>query len=735
MDTKVIKTVCCVCGLCGCGIEVTVEDGKVVKVEGDKSHPESKGALCVKGRAIPEILYSPNRLQYPMKRVGERGEGKWERITWDEALGMISDRLQQVKKTYGPEAVCFQKGSGHDNTTGDVRSYLHRLANLFGTPNLTTPFYNCYGPRVLNMFMMTGAIPAPDVENTRCTILWGINPKDSALPRQMKIQDAIERGAKLIVIDPRKTYFARKADIHLQPRPGTDGALALGFLRVIIEECLFDAAFVSKWVVGFEELKAMLMSDYPLENVERITGIPKADIQKAARLYAGTRPSCIFLGNALDQHTNCSQGIRAITALIAITGNLDARGGNVVVLNARLGKNAVELHDMLPSEMVKKRLGSEYFLTRFEYTNLAHEPSVVRAILEETPYPVKAMLIIASNPMLTSPDTQRVRSALEKLDFLAVVDIVMSETARLADVVLPACTFLEETYYATYEAGAYLKPTYPGLLMLRPAVVPPLYESQPEWQITCDLARKMGYGEYYPWQDVEQAIDYELKPTGVTVRDLKAHPEGIQFPGPSFLYMIFGNKGIPGKVMIGLLNRTVFRKYPNMYYKYKMMKFMTPSKKVEIFSKRLEDMGYDPLPVYREPFESLASDPALVREYPIILSTGAKTTPYVHSQLRDIPSLRRIMPRNVIEVHPDTARECGVVNGDEVRVTTLRSSITCMASVTDRILPGMAQLYHGFEDANANSLTDMGSLDPITGSAPLRSALCNIKKARSPEGV
>ncbi len=727
MAMNIVKTVCCLCGGSGCGMDVTVEDGRVVKVQGDVNHPESKGKLCVKGLAAMEFLYSPDRLKFPLKRIGKRGEGKWERISWDEALGLISDGLQRAKAAYGPEAVCFQKGAGHDNTIGDVRPYLHRLANVFGSPNLATPFYNCYGPRVLNMFLMTGAIPSPDAENAECIILWGINPTDSSLPRHLKIQEAAKRGAKIVVVDPRKTHFAQKADVHLQPRPGTDGALALGLLRVIVEEGLYDARFVAKWVVGFDELKTLL-NDYPLEKVEKITGVLAEDIKKAARLYAGTRPACIFLGNGLDQHTNCSQTIRAITALMAITGNLDARGGNIVFPPARLGKNAVELHDKLPAEMDKKRLGNEFLLARFEYTKLAHEPSLVRAILEETPYPVKAMLTIAANPMLASANTTQTKAALEKLDFLAVADIVMSETARLADVVLPACTFLEETYYATYEAGAYMKPTYPGLLQLRPAVVPPLGESRPEWQITCDLARKLGYGEYFPWKDIGQAIDYELKPIGITVRDLQARPEGIQIPGPSFLYMKLGKKGVPGKLVIDILNGTIFRKYPNMYHKYKIMKFLTPSKKVEIYSKKYEEMGYDALPVYREPSESPLGNPELAKDFPIVLTTGAKVMYYVHSQLRGIPSLNKRMPNNVLEIHPDTAGSYGIENGDTVRIDSPRASITCEARVTEKIVPGVAQLYHGFGDANANALTDTGLLDPITGSAPMRSALCRITK-------
>jgi anaerobic selenocysteine-containing dehydrogenase len=596
-------------------MEVTVRDGKVVQVRGDKDHPENQGALCPKGRAMIDILYSPDRLRQPLRRAGQRGDGSWERISWDEALELVAEKLQQVKHDAGPEAVWFHKGSGHDLCGGDVRMYLHRLANLFGTPNMSCPFYVCNGPRTLNLLLTTGAIPAPDVENTECILLWGINPTDIALPRHIKIQEAIRRGAKLIIVDPRTTHFAKNADVHLQPRPGTDGALALGLLRVIVNEQLFDAGFVAGWIVGMEELKALLR-EYPIERVEEITWVPRNDIRRATQYYARTRPACIFLGNALEQHTGSSQAIRAIAALMAVTGNLDVRGGNIILSPVSLAKNRIALHEKLPPEMEQKRLGSEFLLTRFEFTRLAHPPSVIKAILEETPYPVKAALIMAANPALTSPNSARVKAALEKLDFLAVVDIFMTRTAELADVVLPACTFLEQTYYATYEAGAYLKPTHPGLLMLRPQVVPSLEESRPDWQTIFDLAKRLGCEEHFAWKDIEGTIDYELAPARITVRDLHDHPKGFQLRGPSLLYQKFGNKGGWGHLLIGLLNRTQFRDYPNMHRKYEKMGFMTPSKKVEIYSHQLETMGYDGLPVYQEPAESPLGDAKLARAFP-----------------------------------------------------------------------------------------------------------------------
>jgi anaerobic selenocysteine-containing dehydrogenase len=379
--------------------------------------------------------------------------------------------------------------------------------------------------------------------------------------------------------------------------------------------------------------------------------------------------------------------------------------------------------------MEHKRLGSEFLLTRFEFTRLAHPPSVIKAILDETPYPVKAALIMAANPVLTAPNSAKVKAALEKLDFLVVVDLFMTRTAELADIVLPACTFLEQTYYATYEAGAYLKPTHPGLFMLRPQVVLPLEESRPDWQIIFDLAKRLGFEEHFPWQDIEEAIDYELAPVRITVRDLHDHPKGIQLRGPSLLYQKLGNKGGWGHLLIGLLNRTQFRGYPNIYRKYEKMGFMTPSKKVEICSHQLESMGYDGVPVYHEPAESPLGDAELAEGFPLVLTTGAKLDCYVHSQLRNIPSLRQRMPHNLVEIHPGTARDCGVAAGEPVVVESPRGNVTCQASLTDTIRPRVVQLYHGFEGANANLLTDSGSFDPITGAVPLRSSLCRIRKA------
>jgi anaerobic selenocysteine-containing dehydrogenase len=706
-------------------MNVSVKDGKVIEVIGDKTHPESKGILCPKGIHVKDILYSPDRLKHPMRKTTKNGVETWEKISWTQALDSIAVKFLEIKELYGAESIWFHKGSGHDVCSGDIRGYLHRLANVFGSPNLSCPFYNCYGPRALNMYMMTGGLPAPDAENADCIVIWGINVAETAPTRHRKIQNTVRRGAKTIIIDPRTTRLAERADIHLTPRPGTDGALALGILNVIIEEKLYDSDFTEQYTVGFKELSS-LVKDYTPEKVAEITWIPEDNIINAARMYAKANSACIFLGNGLDQHTGTSQAIRAITALITITGNLDIPGGHVIITPLSFAKNSPELHTALSKEQAQKQLGKRFLLSRFEFTKFCHPPTVYKAILDEKPYPVKAAFIMAANPALTSPNSKNVLAALRKLDFLVVADIFMTETAKLADIVLPASTFLEQTYYATYQPAVDILPENPGLVMLRPMVVPPLYESWPDWKIIFELAKKMGYREYFQWEDIEEAIDEELKLTGITVEELKKHSEGVPIEGPAFLYMNLRRKEIT-RADIKKLNQTQFKKYPWIYRKYEKTGFRTPSGKVELFSQNYKDLGLDPLPDYRESNESPLNT-ALSRDYPLVLTTGAKTKGYVHAQMRNIEKLRKLMPQNLAEINSKTAQEYEISDIDRVTITSPRGSLDSKTKLSNKIMPGVVQLYHGFSDSNANVLTDDQTFDPITGSTPLRSALCKIQK-------
>lgn len=723
---KVVPVVSDVDAHSQCKMRVNIQGGKVINIGGDPTDPESKGQLTVRGKHMKEILYAPDRLQYPMKRVGARGEGKWERISWDEALTTIANRLQDIKKHYGPEAINFHHGHYH---SGDILgAYLARLANLIGTPNITNPSHVCHLPRVFLEFNYDlGAMVPPDVAHTKCLLLWGGNPEATNKPQEIAIKEARKRGMKLIVIDPRVTSYAKEADLHAQLRPGTDGALALGMLHVIIKEGLYDREFVEKWTIGFKKL-AHHIEQYSPEKVEKITWVPANTIIEIARLYATTKPACISPRNALDQHTNASVAIRAIDILMAITGNLDLKGGNIIIIPIVMGLEDIKLFDKLPQETANKKLGADKCL----YSKMskawpaAHTPSLWDAILHGDPYPVKAMVVMASNPRLTCANTNVVEEALKKLEFLVVADLFMTPTAELADIVLPACTFLERTRFVTYDTHADHSWNVHSRIALSPNAMEPLGESWSDWKIICELGRKMGYGEYFPWKTKEEAIDYVLKPLGITCEELSAHPEGIIIPVPPFLYKKF--KGFFGKIIRGVLKMAKFRNYPDMYKKYKAKGFMTPSKKVEIYSERLEKLGYDPLPVYKEPAESPVSQPDLAREYALILIAGSKLEAYTHSMMRNIPKLREQAPENLLEINPQTAAKLNIEDGNVVRITSPRGSIKCSAHVTDRIDPRVVHLYHGFKESNCNILTDHKACDPITGSIGLKSLLCKVEK-------
>ncbi|MCB2172363.1 molybdopterin-dependent oxidoreductase, partial [archaeon] len=454
---------------------------------------------------------------------------------------------------------------------------------------------------------------------------------------------------------------------------------------------------------------------------------PSETIIKASRLYAKSPSSCIYLGNALDQHTGTSQAIRAITSLIAVTGNLDVPGGNVMISPLQLAKKPPENHSLLPKEQVDKQLGKEFLLSRFEFTRLCHPPTVYKAILDEKPYPVKAAFIMAANPALTSPNSNMVKRALKKLDFFVVTDLFMTETAKLADIVLPASTFLEQTYYATYQPATDILPENPGLVMLRPQIISPLYKSRSDWDIISALAKKMGYEEHFEWKNIEEAIDEELSYTGITVEQLKKHPEGIPIEGPSFLYAKFGEKGVFGKLMIKLLNKFKFSDYPWVYRKYEKIGFQTDSGKVELVSQQFKNLGLDVLPIYHEPIHSPCNTDQ-AEEYPLILTTGAKTRWFVHSQMRNIAKLGNEMPKNFMEINPKTARRYDVTDGEEVIVTSPNGSMNVMTKFTDKILQDVVQIYHGFPKSNVNCITNNQSFDPVTGSTPLRSSLCRVDK-------
>lgn len=671
---KVIKTACNLCQR-RCGIDVYTENGKVIKVTGMDEHPFNM--LCVKARAIPELLHSPERLTNPLKRVN----GEFRPVSWDEALDFIADRLTNIKQKYGPES--FVAHLGMPLVLSYIEYVARRFCDLYGTPNYTSGTSLCFLAKTIGHRLTCGAhVTANYSATTRCILLWGINPAESDPAEADAIHSLLGRGAKLIVIDPRHTPLAKQADIYAQIRPGTDCALALGMLNVIITEGLYDRDFVKQWTVGFDQL-IKHVSSYTPEKVEAITWVKADTVRNLARVYAGNKPGIVSLGISMDHCTNGIQAIRAITTLIAITGNIDIPGGNVYTPPLRLT-------NLRLVEKVTKRVaaGMDYPIFT-KYTTEQQTIPLIDQMLTEKPYPIKGLLVIGCNPALTWPNTDKFKKGRRNLDLMVVVDVFMTDTAKMADVILPGTTFLERSELRRYPMRNRI------LITLANRVAEPVGNSMEESRILTELGKRMGYADYFPWKDADELFQYLLKESNITLDQLRQNPGGVYYAQREF-------------------------------QKYLTHGFDTPSKKVEIYSELLAGHGYDPLPTFHEPEESLVSRPDLAERYPLIFVSGPRTITYLHSQCRNLPSLRKLAPEPLIEINLQTAIGLGISDGDLVTVESLRGSIKLKARLTEDIHPGVVAMQHGWSEANCNYLTDDETRDPISGYPGLRSVLCRV---------
>lgn len=685
----IYKSECFICNA-GCDAKVWVKDGRVIKVEGDLSSPVTKGTLCAKGLASRDILYHPDRLRYPMKRVGERGEGKWQPISWDEALDTIATRFAEIEQKYGKESIACVTGTSRGWVT-----IFTRFANAWGKQWSGPGVAQCFAPRAVSQSLTLGgnALECPDYGSTQCMIIWGANPVATWQWKGLWMMEAWARGAKLIVIDPVLSESASKADLWLKLRPGTDGALALGMLNIIINEQLYDEEFVNQWCFGFDALKERVQQ-YPPNKVEEITWVPKNKIVGAAKLYATTKPACITQIASVDQNADTISTCRAIASLAAITGNIDVPGGNVFPMPLPTYGTFMPGHglkDRPTKEQHEKRLGSREFpLLAGEY-NLspsAHNAILWKAILTGKPYPVRAIYNHGSDIILAFANTNMVMKAIGSLDFFVVADLFMNSTVEMADIVLPAASWLERSM-----AHANLQISYNHVHLQQKVVE--LDECWSDYKILNEVAKRLGFGELM-FNTEEDYCDFVLSPSGMKWQEFK-------------------QKGIIS--------------VPMSYKKYEKAGFKTSSCKIELLSQRLKDMGYDPLPSYKEPTESPISNPELSKEYPLILTTGAREPVFRHSELRNIPVLRQIWPDPKVKINSNTAMELGIGNGDTIVVETLRGSMEAKAWLREDIDPRVVQVpSHWPGKSNVNLLTDNENCAPAIGSSQLRCQLCRVRR-------
>lgn len=680
----------------GCGLRVHVEDGKIVKVEGDPESPLNRGTICAKGVAQVERLNHPDRLRHPLQRVGERGEGKWERISWEQAYSTIAGKIRERIQSGEERSIAFAQG-----TPKGLELYMMiRLANLLRVPTVVTPGPICHMPRETAATITCGFFPVPDYDHPPAlVIVWGSNlfqtNEEGIIGSQLR--RVLDRGAKLITIDPRRTQLANRADLWARLRPGTDLALALGMLKVIVEEGLYDRAFVSRWTVGFPELQEHLKG-YSLKALAAITWVAEEKIAEAARLYAGTRPACIQWGNAIEHNIHSLQTARALMILKAVAGNLDSPGGNVNRPSPPTQRPGDFVHSKGFPEKRGKLLAPEFRLASM--MGFTPSQTVVKAILSGKPYPIRLMYLQGGNPLLSYANAMETYLALKKLDFLAVAEIFLTPTAQLADIVLPTATNFEFD-----DLGHYGMPH--GFLLARPKVVDPPGECLPDLLILNELGKKCGLEKFF-WPDLRACLDEVLQPAGINYEDFKA--TGI----------LKGNW---------------------KYRSYERNGFGTPSKKVEIFCSRLKDWGYDPLPTHRQKFSVGDSNPHGMGNYPLIL-TSAKDPCYFHSAYRNLPSLRKLSPDPVVLLHPQTAEGLQVKDGDWVHIETPRGTIRQKASLDSDLDPRVVVAAYGWwfperrdlelsgwKESNINILTENDPpYEPTIGSTNLRAISCRVYK-------
>jgi len=683
-SAKTIKSVCMLCFMV-CGINAYVKGGKLVKVEGMKDHPATKGVLCPRGHLLPDYVYAQDRIKYPMIR--DRN-GTLQRASWDEALESVAEKLQKIKEEYGARSVAVSVGSiGAENIL--ISAFAQRWRAAFGTPNFFSIEAHCFRARIMARLFTFGTYPLSDPDGAECVVLWGHNPDGSEPPVAARLHKLVDNGLKVIAIDPKRIPLAKRG-VHVSIRPGADAALALAMMNVIIEEDLWDKEFVDKYTTGFDRLMEHV-KEYTPEKAETISSVPASEIRRVARIFATTKPGCILEGvGHMNQFANGLQTNRAYSILMAITGNVEVPGGWVSCPQVRLADMRLPIKER-PLGFDEYPIFHQFNKTPPPYGSAS---MMTEAMKSEKPYPIKAFISSGSNPALTFPDTKLFLEGIKNLELFVNIDPNMTETGHLADYVLPACTFLEETGIGGFPYGiSYAEP----YIMLRKKVVEPLYESKPIWLIWTELGRKMGYAEHFPWNTDDEVAEHFFSTSGVTVQQLKEHPEGVYFGKKE--YRQFEKRGFP-----------------------------TESGKAELYSARMEKLGFPGLPGHVEPQQSSVANPEIAKQYPEVLLTGCRTIEYIDAQMRDVPALRARRPNAEAEIHPATAAKYGVVHGELIAVESPRGSIKIKANVTTDIKQGVVSVPHGWADANCNILLDAKLLDHVSGYITMNSVACRIVK-------
>ncbi|AMX83620.1 oxidoreductase [Geobacillus subterraneus] len=612
-----------------CGLLVHKKDGKIVKIQGDPDHPVTKGHICNKVRNITERIYDLKRLKYPMKRVGAKGEGKFTRISWDEALETIAAKWKELIETYGPESILpysFYGNMGRLSAEGMDRRFFHRL----GASLLDRTICSSAGSQGLQYTMGGGfGIDPEETIHAKLVIFWGINAVSTNMHQVILAQKARKNGAKIVVIDVHKNQTGQLADWFIPILPGTDAALALGMMHILFAENMVDDDFLRKYTVGYEELCEHVVQYDPIM-VSKITGVPVEDIYKLARWYGQTTPSFIRIGNGLQHHDNGGMCIRTIACLPALTGQWLVKGGGAIKSNSgylALNQMSLQRPDLLQNK----------------HTRIINMNRLGEALLELDP-PIRSLFVYGTNPAVVAPNSNKVRQGLAREDLFVIVhDLFMTETAKYADIVLPATSSFENTdLYTSY---------WHHYVQIQQPVIERYGESKSNVEVFQLLAKRMGFEDPCLYETEEEMISQAL--------DHPTNPflEGIRY-------------------------ETLVEK---QYIKAKVKRLLpgtlpTPSGKMELYSKKMEQDGYPPLPTYTP----IVDD----GDFPFFFVPGPNHN-FLNTTFSNNEKHISLEKEQRLYMNVKDALAKGIKDGDRVRVWNDRGECVLKASVGEHVLPGV----------------------------------------------
>jgi cysteine desulfurase NifS len=704
------------CGICpaGCWVEVGLKDGRLADIRADTSH--TLGMICRRGQHAPEIVYSEHRLKYPLKRVGPKGSYDFERISWDEAYRVIVANLNRIKEESGAEAVAIYTGRGAQELSlcdmfqpkGVTVSSASNVLFPFGSPNTMGVGALCYvslhmiAPLVTMGRMQTNMFN--DIENAEMVVVWGTNPATDSPPIDMlRLEEAAKRGADIVVIDPRRTEAAIRTNAQWLPiQPGTDGALALSMIEVLIEDDLYSQDFADNWCHGFEEL-ANYVQHFRPEAVEAITGIPAEMIRDLAHRICNASGASLLMYTGLEYSNTGVQSARAVLTLFALADQLDVPGGiGLAMLGSEFSINRAPNQE---NPDLERAVGYSQFPIYSHYRGESHAIGLVDSVLKGEPYSIRGLIIQGASLLTSWPQTSIWRDTLSRLDFITCIDRQLTADAAYADIVLPATTMFENNSYMVYGP----------IFRLREKVIEPVGEARNDYLIMAELARHLGYGHLFP-QTEEEMLRLALEGSGYSLEDVKKAGGWVRLPTPMMEYKKWQKGGLRQDGKPG---------------------FETPTGKFEIWSTIFEDYGYEPLPKYIEPAEGPLGSPKLAQKYPLVFNSGARPQTDFRSQHHGIKGLVKDNPEPMVEMNSADAAKRGIRSGDMVEVRTARGKVPFRARVTDSIVRGAVECMFGggtpvgpkaWQEWNVNELTDLNNYDAISGFPVYKALLCDVVK-------